>query len=460
MPKLISLYERFYIHIVSFVGVLVLVALAFFLGFARASPKSVTEIVSTRWNAIIGLFQEAWRQGVSPEPAHFLQPSRKPGAGVTVNESTRQSDLILLTGFFEGNPGLRLLRRDGSVVASWPAAFSALLRERGSAKNAPETDWNIDLHGSWIEPDGSVVFNFEYQGAVKLDRCGAREWALPERTHHSIEPAESGGYWIGGLDVETDPNAAAYQPIVGPDRDRGRIEDDLILHVDADGRVLSRKSVFRILMYNGFEPLLSATGLSLADETLADNELLHVNMISELPSALAPAFPQFRAGDLVVSVRDYNLVFVVEPGSWKVKWHSTGPWVRQHSAKFLADGTIGVFNNNAYGYQSGPDGVTDPSQPRESQILAVDPKTGAATVRYGDAPGQEMMSVFRGYHQPLPDGGFLVTEPEAGRVFEIDGSGKTVWEFINRYDETRVIEMTRATAFPASYFTVEDWSCP
>lgn len=459
MP-LTAFYEKHYTRIMGTVALSGVCAAVFLAGYVKGSPKSALAVLGDLSAQATGVLTAAWEQTAGTEPAHFLQPSRKAGAGVTVNDTAHQSDLILLTGFFDGDPGLRLIRRDGTLAASWPAAFSALLPERHDAANAPETDWNIDLHGSYIEPDGSVVFNFEYQGAVKLDRCGAREWALPERTHHSIEPAAGGGYWIGGLDVETDPNAAAYQPIVSPDRDRGRIEDDLILRVDTDGGVLSRKSVFRILMDNGFEPLLSATGSSLADEALSDNELLHVNMISELPPALAPAFPQFRPGDLVVSVRDYNLVFVVEPGSWEVKWHSTGPWLRQHSAKFLADGTIGVFNNNAYAYQSGPDGVTDLSQPRESQILAVDPKTGRAEVRYGGKPGQEMMSVFRGYQQPLPDGGFLITEPEAGRVVQVDAAGRTVWEYINRYDEGRVLEMTGARVFPAGYFSVRDWACP
>lgn len=458
MP-LAALYEKHYPRITGIVAFAGACAVVFLAGYVKGSPKSVEAVVSDLLARPTAILTAAWQQTAGTEPAHFLQPARQPGSGVTVNQVAPGNDLVLLTGFFDGNPGLRLLRRDGTVVAAWAAAFSELLPERQGAINVPETDWNIDLHGAYIEPDGSVVFNFEYQGTVKLDRCGRRLWALPERTHHSIEPAAGGGYWIGGLTVETDPNAAAYRPIVSPDRERGRIEDDLILRVDAGGKVLMRHSVFQILMDNGFEPLLSATGSSLADESLEDNELLHVNMIAELPAALAPAFPQFRAGDLVLSVRDYNLVFVVDPLTWKVKWHSTGPWLRQHAAKFLPDGTIGVFNNNAYAYQSLPDGVSDLSQPREAQIVSVDPRTGMSEVRYGSRPGQEMMSVFRGYHQPMDDGGFLITEPEAGRVLQVDAAGRTVWEYINRYDAGRVLEMTGARAFPVSYFKVADWTC-
>jgi hypothetical protein len=255
-------------------------------------------------------------------------------------------------------------------------------------------------------------------------------------------------------------NDPSYYPVVSSDRSRGRIADDLILRVDQQGKIAESKSLFDILMDNGFEPVLTATGMSLDGTTLEDNEVLHLNKIVELSADIAPAFPDFVTGDLLISVRDYNLVLVVEPGTWRVKWHSVGPWIRQHSARFMSDGTISVFNNNVYGFQSGPDGVTDLTQPRVTNILAVHPRTGERRVLYGDRPGQEMLSVFRGYHQEMPDGGLLITEPEAGRVFEVDRNGQIVWEYINRWDETRVIEMTGARAFPADYFTVRDWSCP
>jgi hypothetical protein len=65
----------------------------------------------------------------------------------------------------------------------------------------------------------------------------------------------------------------------------------------------------------------------------------------------------------------------------------------------------------------------------------------------------------RGYVEEEPGGGFLITETDAGRVFQVDAAGTTVWEYIDRYDADNVLEMTGARAYPASYFTVGDWSC-
>ncbi len=460
MRELLDFYQRNYFRLLAGMALVAFLVLAFLLGFAKGSPKSISELSADLSRDISSVLTAAWTQSLDPEPVHFLQPARRPGTGVTVNTRAGPDDLVLLTGFFDGDPGLRLVRRDGTVVAHWPARVHDLLPEQRRRANFPKTNWNIDLHGAFVEPDGSVLFNLEYQGLVKMSRCGAVEWTLPERTHHTLEPAAAGGYWVGGRAVSRQPDDSAFYPIASPRRSRGRIEDDLILRVGPDGRIVTSKSLFEILMENGFEPLLTATGESIGSASLNDGEVLHLNKITELGADLAPAFPGFAAGDLAVSIRDFNLVIVVDPQTWKVKWHSTGPWIRQHSVRFMSDGTISVFNNNAYDFQSGPDGVTDLSQPRVTNILAVEPLTGRERILYGGRPGQEMLSVFRGYHHEMPGGGLMITEPEAGRAFEVDRTGRTVWEFVNRYDETRVIEMTSARAFPLDYFTVKDWSCP
>lgn len=432
----------------------------FLAGYVKGSPKGAAVVFHDLSVEASDVVQSIWDQTAASDPVHFLQPSRKAGAGVTVNALPDTGELILLTGFFDGMPGLRLMRRDGTVVAHWRAAFSELMPERLGKPGAPETDWNIDLHGARIEPDGAVAFNFEYQGTVKLDRCGKRLWSLEEHNHHTLSAAMGGGYWIGGRVIKNRADDPDFRPMTNPMRKNGRIENDEILRVSADGKVLARKSVFELMMENGLEPVLTANGTPQRGETLADNEILHLNKITELPPDIAAAFPEFRAGDIALSARDYNIVMVVDPTTWKVRWHSVGPWLRQHSVRFTPDGRISVFNNNSYSYELLNDGKTDLSVPVHSNILAVDPRTGASEVLYGDRPGEELASVERGFEQPLADGGILVTETYGGRAFQIDKDRKIVWEYINRYDDDNVIEMTSAEVYPAGYFAVKNWSCP
>ncbi|OYX44291.1 MAG: hypothetical protein B7Z02_05930 [Rhodobacterales bacterium 32-67-9] len=344
------------------------------------------------------------------EPVDFLQPARQPGAGVTINE-TDDGRLVAISGFFDGQNGIRLMRRDGTVVASWTLSFSRDFPETGYLRSiAPKTDWNVDLHGMVVKPDGSVLVNYEYAGLIKLDRCGRTQWTLEHPTHHSIEPAEGGGYWVPGLRFLIPGAMEDSFPPFTDMRNAREFFDNLILKVTED--------------------------------------------------AFAPAFPQFRAGDLLLSLREHNMLLVVDPVTWRVKWSQVGPWRRQHDPRFMADGTITLFNNNAYRTILGEGDESPVDAPRVSEIGRLDPKTGQYGTAWGNRPGQEMLSVIRGKEVPTAGGGFIVTEFEAGRAFETDAAGRIVWEYINRYDETRVAEITEARSYPASYFTVSDWSCP
>ena len=89
----------------------------------------------------------------------------------------------------------------------------------------------------------------------------------------------------------------------------------------------------------------------------------------------------------------------------------------------------------------------------------MDPGTGETEVVFGEAPGQEMLSVLRGDHQLLDDGGMLITEFDAGRVLQVDGDGQIVWEYVNRYDDAFVGEITNASVHPAGSVDLEGQAC-
>ena len=91
----------------------------------------------------------------------------------------------------------------------------------------------------------------------------------------------------------------------------------------------------------------------------------------------------------MLSLRQYNLVLVVDPDDWRVKWHQTGPWRRQHHPEFNPDGTITVFNNNTYRLELGERDRSNPATPRVSNIMRVDPATGRTKVVYGERAGQK-----------------------------------------------------------------------
>jgi hypothetical protein len=375
-----------------------------------------------------------------------VEQARHEGNLVNRNESGAFSGFTLLGGFINNQLEYRLIRMDGSIVAEWPTLFYDLFPDSSFVKPAarvPQTNWNAGVQGARMLPDGSLAFTFEGLGFVKLDRCGQTVWTLPQMTHHSVDLAERGGFWVPSLRyVEKDSRFPALKP---------PYDEDLILRVSDDGVVLDEISIFELFFKNHLEFLLFANGLE--DIRVPEKQnLTHLNDVEELTSDMAMHFPQFTAGDLLVSLRNYNLIMVIDPRSHEVKWHQTGPWLKQHDPDFEATGRITVFNNNSDGTESG-------SILGGSTILSLDPRTGLTEVLYGKGPNQKLFTKFRGKHQVLPNGNRLITESHGGRVFEIDTNGEIVWEFINRFDEDSIAIIGTAQRYSEGYFHVKNWAC-
>jgi len=388
----------------------------------------------------------------------FLQPSRGQGSGVVVN-SVNNDDLILMSGAFEGGNELRLIERDGTVVARWPVSYTTIFPDTSFLSSPPNDDLSVDTHGALIEPDGSIVFNFDYAGTAKLSKCGSVIWSLKHPTHHSIEPAETGGYWVPGRITHKNIDENAFPPF-SVTFGSGDIYDDIIMRVSADGIIMEQISVTEVLYRNNLESVLTATGYVFDPNkpNIDGIELVHLNKIEELNSKFAEKFPDFKTGDLALSLRQQNLIIVVDPKTWKVRWRQTGPWVRQHDPEFTSQGTISVFDNAVYRTEL-KNGKSDPTAPRVSNITTVEPSYHSTKVIFGLREGQELYSVIRGKHEVKDDGGLLITEFEAGRVIETDAGGNIVWEYVNFYDDENVAEITEARSYPRSYFTVDSWAC-
>lgn len=394
----------------------------------------------------LGLAKTIWEELPNlrgTEPIHFLEPARYDGAGVTVNVSGKD-DLILLSGFIDGNNRARLVRRDGTVVADWELSAHRLFPDTSFFREDPATDWNAITHGTIITPEGDIVFTFESGGMVRLDRCGKPVWTTPGIiNHHSPNWLADGGVVVSGGRFVDAPNSEIPWPFKGP------YWEDLVFKYDAEGNKVFEKALTALFLENGMEAQLSSTGLF---NTRVSGEF-HLNEVEELSPELAPDFPMFEAGDLLLSLRNRNMILVTDADVKTIKWWRVGPFVRQHDPDFEKGGKITVFDNHT-------DESLDGSRAGGSRIWQIDPATGAAVTLYGGRDGQRMYSPERSTHQTQPDGNILITEAQSGRSFEVTPTGEIVWEYVNRHDADRVLWMHDAEAFPAEYFTVADWSCP
>lgn len=387
-----------------------------------------------------------------------LQPSRGQGSGVTINKVPDDGAYILMAGFFDNENQIRLITRNGTIVIKWSLDFFKHFPNADSRACEKASTLHVDTHGVHLTPRGEVVFNYEHCGSVKLDQCGKVIWTINQPTHHSIVPAEAGGYWgLSRFKWNAKEETSRFPPFSSSGKNVTIIEDT-ILRISVEGQILEEISIPALMLENNLEALLTSNGLSFNLENVLDNEIVHANKVAELPSSLADSFPLFAAGDLAISLRNLNLILVIDPIAKNVRWHQTGPWIRQHDPEFRPDGRISVFNNNAYHIAYVGD-KTNLNHTFSTNIIAVDPVSQKTEVIFGEKTGQEMLSVIRGQHELLKNDGMLITEFDAGRVFEVDSDKNVIWEYVNRYDENYVGEVTNAVIYPANYFYEELHNC-
>jgi hypothetical protein len=78
---------------------------------------------------------------------------------------------------------------------------------------------------------------------------------------------------------------------------------------------------------------------------LMQQDVLHTNSVNVLSKAVAPKFPEFKAGQVLLSMRSLQAMIVLDPTNSSVGWGACGPWHYQHDAQFLDNGNLLLFDN-------------------------------------------------------------------------------------------------------------------
>ena len=311
----------------------------------------------------------------------------------------------------EGINGALLLSPEGQLLWEW------IVHERGVSWKQAATEERKFPHGVLVGADGSLTFSFDNGVSLqKFDRCSRKIWATKSRVDHSLNLSPDGRIW----------------GVVSPDK--------LAVFNAKTGKILKVVSMKRWIKKN---PDIDPLGLRQIDYNNKSRwsgrggGYWHPNDAEPLPKAYAKAFPQFEAGDLLISYRSINLVFVISPTTQKIKWWRIGAWRRQHDPDWRPDGTITVFNNNMH--------------QKVSSIVKIDPKTYQHEIIF-DGTKERFYTWMRGKHEILDNGHIVVSSPQQGRAFEVTPQGEVVFEFVNRYDDTRTLLVSEMITLPTDYF--------
>jgi hypothetical protein len=142
-------------------------------------------------------------------------------------------------------------------------------------------------------------------------------------------------------------------------------------------------------------------------------DVFHANAVEVLERDLQGIC---KRGDLLLSVRELDLVLIVAPETREICWsYGPGEISRQHHPSVLENGNVLLFDNGR--------------RVKRSRVIEVDPRTNRIVWSYEGDPPETFFSFFRGAAQRLPNGNTLITDSAKGRILEVTRDGETVWTY-------------------------------
>ena len=351
------------------------------------------------------------------------------------------SGYLLIWGAFDFEKNIHgaiLLDENLRVVHRWIPDEDAFIAEvhAYNEKMAQEGREEIELiptqltfpQGLAVFPDGSLMFNDSDpgNGMQKIDYSSNVLWIKLGSFSHILSKENRGSsIWT----MESFSRLHKIDTASGVSLKLIKVQD--IMSANSDCTLLSvKRNLFHGEWY--FDPW-------------------HFNDIEPLPVEYKSAFPQFNPGDLLLSTRSLHAIMIVDPDTLKIKWWRAGAFIQQHDPDLQKNGLITVYDNNTHdkyriGHYLGRN--------RYSRIVNINTDNYETEVLYDGAIDQ-FYSEIRGKHQLLPNGNILITSPMQGRVFIVDGDGKTVFEMFNMYDNKKALLVSEAIWLPRDFFTFD-----
>lgn len=286
-------------------------------------------------------------------------------------------------------------------------------------------------HPFLVLPDGSLIVSFDGGDVMaRIDSCSKPIWIREGIFHHSMTVADDGSVWVWRADGS---HYAQYHYLLNFDAETGAtireigLIEDIIQKLGPQAEIFGVRHDYPFRRIDGDPP----------DRDSFD--FFHPNDVDVLSATLAPRFPMFEPGDLLVSFRVIDLVAVIDPKTAALKWWNTGPWLKQHDPDFLPDGRISVYSNN-------------PGR-RRSDIIKIDPTTRSVTSDLYDG-AVHFYSAEMGSHQYQPNGNILITVPGEGRVLLVSPHGEPIMEFNNVSSQSSAFNehVENGAWFPPGYF--------
>jgi len=252
--------------------------------------------------------------------------------------------------------------------------------------------------------DFSIVSNSNHSIQFKIDFCSNLKWINDEESfHHSNMLDHEGNIWVAG---QYNP----YSKFVAKYNNNINFNDDSIIKINTDGKILQKKSVTEILIENKLVTQSIFQSFS--------SDPIHLNYIE-------PAFNDskyWKKGDLFLSLPILSVILHYRPSTNKIINYIKGPFARQHDVDIISDKEISIFNNNEF--------VVDNEH---SEVMIYNFETKKFRKLFNDQlKKNDFKTASQGLSHIFKDGALMVEEQNHGRIILFNNQGKKEWEFVNK----------------------------
>ncbi|HEV3385041.1 MAG TPA: arylsulfotransferase family protein [Gemmata sp.] len=319
-----------------------------------------------------------------------------------------------------------LIDMQQKVVHEWSVSFARIWPNPPQLQGRQIDDSQVCVFACHLYPNGDLLVVFHSlektvrgYGLAKVDKDSQLIWSYSANVHHDVTVGEDGTIYtivqrplnesIKGLEFIPTPWLVDHLVVLSP-----------------DGKELQEPiSILEALRNSSYSTLLSPLETALkpvdvaatTDDAIRDlrmkQDVLHTNSVNVLSRAMAPKFPQFKPGQVLLSIRSLHAIAVLDPSTRTIVWGTRGPWNYQHDAQFLENGHLLLFDNIG--------------SPRGSRVLEYNPKNGSFPWSYPGIDNAPFFTSERGMAQRLPNGNTLVAVSEGREIFEVTEGKEVVW---------------------------------
>jgi hypothetical protein len=364
-------------------------------------------------NASMATVQLSFEQLMNRSASGNWYPARFPRSGVLRYDLSRTHPGYTL---YSLAPDLsaHLIDMDGRELHRWKLSRDRILPGRPAGTLFGMLQPQIET--GHLFPNGDLLLLYEQRtvGAadtrlVKLDKDSNILWTSRVNAHHAIEVVGDRIYALTGKIRPSSSN-----PIVNAFF-RVPYIDESVSILDSDGNTLSTHSILQAMADSKRMRLTDAVPFS--DRI----DRLHSNSLDVLTEQTARFIRGAKPGDVLLSLKNLDMLVVMDLQAERIVWALRGSWRQQHDAKMLPNGHILLFDNRG-------DLITEHGR---SRVLEIDPGTGGIVWSYEGTDSDPLDSDIRGGAQRLANGNTLISESTAGRIIEVAPDGSIVWEYVS-----------------------------